>query len=108
MPHSQLSVITHAITVSQIWYALPVWGGFLSSQLAAKVDALFKRLKRFGYLDRLITIIDLISNSDNGLFKQVCSSNNYLHHLLPLFIFLITYATGATHISCQVISVMYI
>jgi len=35
MPRSQLSVITHAIIVSRILYAVPVWGGFLSSQLAA-------------------------------------------------------------------------
>jgi len=44
MPRSQLSVVTHAIIVSLILYALPVWGGFLSSQLAAKIDALLSAL----------------------------------------------------------------
>jgi len=83
MTRAQLSVITHAIIISRILYALPVWRGFLSSHLVAKIDALFKRLKRYGYINRLITVYDLANDADSGLFKQICSPNHCLHHLLP-------------------------
>jgi len=32
-----------AIVVSRIIYALPAWGGFLSNNLIAKIDASFKK-----------------------------------------------------------------
>jgi len=80
-----------------------------STQLTAKTGALFKRLKRFGYLDHLISITDLVSNSDNGLFKQVSLPQCYcLYHLFPLFVVLITYVTGAIDTSCQITPVNYI
>ena len=47
---------TGAIIVSRILYALPAWGGFLSGELKTKINAFFKRLKRFGYVDCVITI----------------------------------------------------
>jgi len=55
------------------------------------------------YLDRLITITDLVSNSDNGLYEPVCLPNHCLHHLLPLLVVL----AMATCISCQIIPVSY-
>ena len=52
MSQQQLSVIAHSIIVSRILYALPAWGGFLSVELKNKINAFFKRLKRFGYVHR--------------------------------------------------------
>ena len=49
MSGEQLSVVTYSIIISRILYALPAWGGFLSAELANKINALFRRLKRFGY-----------------------------------------------------------
>jgi len=43
----------------------------------------FKRLKRFGYVDCVITIVDLIDRTDHELFKKVCAPNHSLYHLLP-------------------------
>jgi len=41
-------------------------------------------LKRFGYVDCVITINDLIDRSDHELFKKLCSPNHSpLYHLLP-------------------------
>jgi len=83
MSQQQLSVIAHSIIVSRILYALPAWGGFLSVELKNKINAFFKRLKRFGYVDCVITIDDLIDRSDHELFKKVCAPNHSLYHLLP-------------------------
>jgi len=43
----------------------------------------YKRLKRFGYVDCVITIDGLIDRSDDELFKKVCAPNHSLYHLLP-------------------------
>jgi len=37
------------VNVSRIIYALPAWGGFLSNDLIAKLDAFFKKAFRWGY-----------------------------------------------------------
>jgi len=47
--HQGMSGVTYSIIVSRILYALPVWGGFLSAELTNKINALFRRRKRFGY-----------------------------------------------------------
>jgi len=60
--NKQLSVITYAITciVSRILYVFPAWRGFLSVELKNKVDAFFKSLKRFGYLDCVFVLRPLM------------------------------------------------
>jgi hypothetical protein len=83
MPEGQLSVVTYSIIVSRILYALPAWGGFLTVELCNKINSLFRRLKRFGYLTHTVTISDLMYNSDYDLFCKLCSPEHSLHHLLP-------------------------
>ena len=63
MSGEQLSVVTYSIIVSRILYALPACGGFLSAELTNKINALFRRLKRFGYTTCNITVSDLIDTS---------------------------------------------
>ena len=79
----QLSVVTYSIIVSRIFFSLPAWGGFLSTELANKINALFRRLKRFGYTTCNITVSNLIDTSGRDLFRKLCSSEHFLHHLLP-------------------------
>ena len=69
--------------VSRILYALPVWGGFLTVELKNRINAFFKRLRRFGYINCVMTIDDLIERSDYELFTKVCCGSHSLHHLLP-------------------------
>ena len=45
----QLSIIAHSLIISRIRYALPAWSGFVSVDLVHRVDALLRRLKRYGY-----------------------------------------------------------
>jgi len=82
MSGEQLSVVTYSI-VSRILYALPPWGRFLSAELTNKINALFRRLERFGYTTCNITVSDLIDTSGRDLFCKLCSSEHSLHHLLP-------------------------
>ena len=43
----------------------------------------FKRIKSYGYIDRIITIGELISESTRDLFNKMCVSSHCLNHLLP-------------------------
>ena len=83
MSGERLSVVTYSIIVSRILYALPAWGGFLFAELTNKINALFRRLKRFGYTTCNITVSDLIDTSGRDVFRKLCSSEHSLHHLLP-------------------------
>ena len=67
LPQQQLTVITHSIIVSRILYALPAWGGFLSVELKNRINAFFKRFRRFGYINCVITVHDLIDRTDYKL-----------------------------------------
>jgi len=64
----------HEDLVSRIIYELPAWGaiGFLSVELKNRIDSVFKRLKRFGYINCTVIINDLIDRSDYELFRKVC------------------------------------
>jgi len=63
MPQRQLSVVTYSIIVSRILYVLPTWGGFLSAELIGRIHAFFRRVKRFGYRDTVLTVDELLSQS---------------------------------------------
>jgi len=80
MSYAQLTVVTYSIIISRLIYALPAWGGFLSTELVGKINALFRRLKRFGYLSCNITVSDLMIDSDTGLFRKMYSPSHWLHH----------------------------
>ena len=64
MPLSQLAVVI----ASRILYPLPAWGGFFCVELCNKINALFRRLKRFGYFSHTITVSELLQNADRDLF----------------------------------------
>jgi len=49
----------------------------------------FRRLRRLGYTNCVITIDDLIHRSDYELFRKVCSETHSLYHLLPAYIVLV-------------------
>ena len=83
MPIEKLSVVAHSLIVSRILYALPAWGGFLSAELSGKLDALLRRLKRFGYIRDNLRFLELLDKTDEDLFNNMCRSQHCLHHLLP-------------------------
>ena len=70
--------------VSHIVYALPSWGGFMSGELIGKVNAMFRRLERFGYISDNLSVFDLLQNAYEDLFHKMRRPQHSLHHLLPL------------------------
>ena len=43
----------------------------------------FKRIKSHGYIDRIITIYELISESTRDLFNKMCVPSHCLNQLVP-------------------------
>ena len=78
MPQRQLSVV-----VSRILYVLPAWGGFLGAELIGRINAFFRRVKRFGYIDTVLTVDELLWQSEYDLSVKTSIPGHYLHHLLP-------------------------
>ena len=63
MPLNKLRVVVYSLIVSRIGYVLPAWGGFVSVELCSKIDAMFKRLKRYGYTTDYLTFSDLLEKA---------------------------------------------
>jgi len=83
MPQHPLSVVTYSIIVSRILYALPAWEGFLSAELISRINSFFRHVKRFGYIDTVLTVDELLSQSEYDLFVKTSIPGHSLHHLLP-------------------------
>lgn len=83
MPSDQLATVAYSLIVTRILYALPAWGGFLSVELCHRIDAFFRRIKRYGFTHLTITVSDLLYDSGRNLFRKICSPGHSLHHLLP-------------------------
>ena len=78
-----MRVVVYSLIVSRIGYALPAWGGFVSVELGCKIDAMLKRLKRYGYTTDFLTFSDLLDKADSDLFCKMRRSYHCLHHVLP-------------------------
>ena len=84
LPAKQLNVVFSAIVVSRIIYALPAWGGFLSNDLIAKLDAFFKKAFRWGYSCDLRRLSVLSHEADEHLFHKIVNNKDHcIHQLLP-------------------------
>jgi len=76
MPQQQL---THSIIVSRILHALIAWGGFWSVELKNRINAFFKRLRQFGYINCVMfwLTIQIMSSlqrcSLQVIFFTICS-----------------------------------
>ena len=80
---SGLSSVFSALIISRILYALPAFYGFISQRDIDRINAMFRKARRWG-----ITVdefdMDLFSTiSDSGLFKKIGSENHCLPKLLP-------------------------
>ena len=80
-PDAQPSVIANAVIVSRLLYALPAWGGFLSVELVNRINAFFRRLQCFGYLQCRMTVAEFTNKSDHDLFCKLCAPTHALNQL---------------------------
>ena len=52
-------------------------------ELQGKIGAMFKRLRRYGYINDNLTLSGLLDKADCNLFSNMCRPKHYLHHVLP-------------------------
>jgi len=76
-------IVFTALIVSRVLYALPAWGGFLSSDLLNKIDTILRKAHKFGYTTEVLKVTDMLQNADNKLFELMFRSGHCLHTLLP-------------------------
>jgi hypothetical protein len=69
---------------SKLTFGLSAWGGFLTTDSVGRLNAVFKRAKRYGFTDTVYDVIGLLENADEALFSQIQLNNNHcLYHILP-------------------------
>ena len=72
-----------ALIVSRVLYAVPAWGGFLSSDFLNKIDSILRKAHKFGYTTDILKVTDTLQNADNKLFSLMFRYGQCLHTLLP-------------------------
>jgi len=69
LPRQYLNTVFHALVMSHILYALPVWSGYLSAELIGQIDSLLKRAYKYGFSSRLHTVENMADVADKALRK---------------------------------------
>jgi hypothetical protein len=80
---AQLNIVFDAIILSRIMYASQSWSGFVSSELADRIDAYFRRMFRYGLCQNNFRFRELADLRDMTLFNEIRHDNNCIHCLLP-------------------------
>ena len=78
-----LSNVFRAPIVSRILYALPAFYGFILKSDVDRINAMFKKAKRWGITTDELDLDLLSTVADSGLFNKIKFENHCLHHLLP-------------------------
>jgi len=81
LPIQQLHMVFVVLILSRITYALPAWGGQLTSY--KNVWMLFLNGLVWFFCGENYTIAELLNKADARLFRLVKRSEHCLHHLLP-------------------------
>jgi len=76
-------LLYNIVIVSRILYALPAWGSFLIAELTNRINAFFRRDKQFGYIATVLTVDEILSQSEYDLFVKTSIPGQPLHNLLP-------------------------
>ena len=78
-----LSSVFTALIVSRILYALPAIYGFILQSDIDRLNAMYRKVRRWG-ITAVEYDMDLLSTlADSGLCKKIHSENHCLNHLLP-------------------------
>ena len=67
----QICMVFHALIMSRLMYDLPAWGGFVSVKQTNRINALLKRCYRYGYIDKIYCMSDLLNSADLALFNKM-------------------------------------
>ena len=66
--------------MSYILYVFPAWGGFLTADLMAKIDAFLRRAAGCGFK----CLSDVLYDADRKLYRRMAAASSHcIHQLLP-------------------------
>jgi hypothetical protein len=83
MPLDLLHNVYVSLVVNRNAYCFSAWGGFLTDECIGRINAVFKRAKRYGFTDTIYDVTGLREYADKHLFDQIQSDSHCLHHILP-------------------------
>ena len=78
-----LDILYSALIVSKITYGLISFFGQLSIDDINRLNAFFKKSKKWGVITKLFDLCDLAVNQDRKLFSKITDVNHCLNFLLP-------------------------
>ena len=78
-----LDILYSALIVSKITYGLISFFGQLSIDDINRLNAFFKKSKKWGVITKLFDLCDLAENQDRKLFSKITDVNHCLNVLLP-------------------------
>jgi hypothetical protein len=83
MPVSCLNMFFSSLIIGRVLYCLSAWGGFLNAEQVGRINALFKRAKRYGFTSYIYDFEGLLEHVDFEMFSNMQRQNHCLHHFLP-------------------------
>jgi hypothetical protein len=84
MPLAKLNVIFCSLIVNRITYCLAAWGGYLTLEQAGKINAFFRRARRYGFVDCEYDVFGMLALSDSKMLRGIQMEHHCLHYILPL------------------------
>ena len=75
--------VFYAIIVSKITYVIPSWYSFLLKAQIAQINSLFKGAFKYGYVEFIITVEELLASYDDQLF--------FIKQLMTIIVYIIYY-----------------
>jgi hypothetical protein len=78
-----LNTVYQSLIVNKITYGISAWGGFVRQCDIDKINALFRKGKKYGYTDSVFDFNGLLYLYDRNLFNNMLKSSHCLFHLLP-------------------------
>ena len=72
-----------SLIVNRITYAVSAWGGLISQRHIDKINAMFKRARKYGFTDTVYDYRGLLYHCDATLFNKARSDLHCLNRFLP-------------------------
>jgi len=83
MPENKLHVVFVALIISRISNALSAWVGFLNCQQINRINAFFRKVRRFGLCSctGICDVSECLRIVDSRLFNSIQSPSHCLSHI---------------------------
>ena len=83
MPENKLYVVFVALIISRISNALSAWVGFLNCQQINRINAFFRKVRRFGLCSctGICDVSECLRIVDSRLFNSIQSPSHCLSHI---------------------------